>query len=379
VTERGRRSTAPARAWRRVGRGAVLVVAAVGCRGTRDAPTEGRAATIATDAASAAPDAARPSAPPALPDLPAPPPVPEAPIGLPPADHPAVVTPSAVALGELLFFDPRLGRDGVTACATCHDPARGWAGDQARATTVAGKLNRRHTPAIVNLAWVDGLGWDGRHATVDDAIRTHWKGQLDVAPEDALGAVAAVPTYRAHFRRATGRAEPTADAAIEALAAFVVTRYQGDAPFDRFERGDRAAVDADAEAGYVLFAGKAQCATCHVPPLYTDHEFHNLGLASGDDGRGLVVPELTGAFRTPTLRGAALHPPYFHDGSAPTLEAAIDWHLAGGVGRGAGRGGGVIDPALRPIALTEIERGQLVAFVRSLSAAPPPVRRPELP
>ena len=65
-------------------------------------------------------------------------------------------------------------------------------------------------------------------------------------------------------------------------------------------------------------------------------------------------------------RGAALHPPYFHDGSAATLEAAIDWHLAGGVGQGAGRD--VIDPALVPVTLTPPEREQLIAFVRALSA-----------
>jgi cytochrome c peroxidase len=302
--------------------------------------------------------------------LPPAPPLPGVPQGLPPAALPPTVTAELVALGERLFFEPRLGKDGAAACARCHAPPYGTT-SEIRTTTLGGKPNLRNTPALINLAWTRALGWDGRHGSLDEAVRAHWKGQLDVAP--SIAAIEADPVYRAHFARA-GRG-PSVDLAVAALAAYVVTRHEGDAPFDRFERGDAAAAPPEAAKGYELFAGKAQCSTCHVPPLYTDDEFHALGLIAqageaGDEGRGRLDPARRGAFRTPTLRGAVHTAPYFHDGSAATLEDAIDWHLAGGRGRGAGPD--AIDPALVAVTLTADERAQLIAFVRALSPPTPP-------
>jgi cytochrome c peroxidase len=277
--------------------------------------------------------------------LPPAPPLPPVPLGLPAADLDATVTPENVALGALLFEDVRLGRDGKGACVTCHAPDHGWSGREAHSQTLGGKPNLRRAPALVNLAWVQEFGWDGRFASITDAIRAHWKGQLDIDPPVAIAALAGDATYRAHFARAA-KAEPSADAAITALAAFVRTRYEGGAPWDEAERGGGKL--ADAEAGYKLFTGKAQCSTCHVPPLYTDHAYHAVGVGqTQDEGRGRVDPGLAGAFRTPTVRGAADRGPFFHDGSAATLAAAIDGHLEA--------------------ALTAEEKRQLLVFVEALS------------
>ena len=359
----------------------LALLVAAGCKGRTEPEKAAGSGTGMGTGTGTGPVAPPPAVPDAgaddLPALAEAKPVPAPPVGLPPVELAASVTRENVALGEMLFFDARLGRKGLGACVGCHDPARGWADDGARSTTLAAKPNLRHTPALANLAWVPELGWDGRFTSLEDAVRAHWKGQLDIDPADAIAAIAAIPVYRAHFRRAGGDG-PSVDAAVTALAAFAVTRFQGDSPWDRYERGDRAAAGADAEAGYVVFTGKAQCSSCHVPPLYTDHAFHRLGLIqSQDEGRGRVDPGAAGAFRTPTLRGAALHPPYFHDGSAETLEAAIDWHLAGGTGQGAGPD--VIDPALVAVALTPEERAQLIAFVRALSPAAVSYPPPELP
>jgi cytochrome c peroxidase len=318
--------------------------------------------------------------------LPPPPPAPAVPLGLPAADAAVALRPEAIALGELLFFDPRLSASGRTSCATCHDPDHGWADLKPRATTDGGAPNLRRTPAIANLAWVGrgGLAWDGRYGSLVDLVGAHAKGQLGLAPADAIAKLAGNATYAAHFARQPGAPAPGTDAevaaapAIVALAAYVSSRYQGDAPWDRYEHGDTSAVPGAAVAGYALFTGKAQCSTCHTPPLYTDGGFHAIGLIKlADEGRGRVDPAARGAFETPSLRGAALHPPYFHDGSAATLDAAIDWHLAGGTGQGADRS--IIDPALAPIVLAPTEREQLFAFVRALSPEPPAHHRPELP
>ena len=292
-------------------------------------------------------------------ELPPAPPVPELPKGLPPLPA-AAPSPELVAAGDALFEDPRLSTVGKVSCATCHDPAKGFSGP--RQPTAAGQMNLRRTPALVDLAWHKAFGWDGRYPTLEAQLAAHVAGQQgDV--NAALQVLSADPLARAQLERAGGL---TSDVMVKALAAYAITRYDGDAPWDRAERSGEP--PAELKAGYQLFTGKAQCAVCHPPPLYTDLGFHKLGLiASHDEGRGRVDPAHAGEFATPTLRGAALRPAFFHDGSAATLDAAIDWHLAGGTGQGADPS--IVDPALKKIALTKTERDQLGAFVRALTEA----------
>ena len=201
------------------------------------------------------------------------PPVPAVPAGLPqPPPHDGI-TPDAVAFGSLLFADPALSQDGKTACATCHDPAHGFAG--------------AHVPALVNLAWVRDRDWSaflGKH--LGDTMH---------------GAVPHTPLYDAY--KLDG---------MTALAAFTLTRYEGDSAWDRAERSPHP--PADAAAGYKLFVGKTRCAHCHAPPLYTDLAVH--------DG-----------VRTPTLRGVAkrvtdLEVAMSHPGQDVTLAPADKSSLA---------------------------------------------------
>jgi len=332
----------------------------------------GSATSSASSDAAIAPDArARVTLAPA-------PPAPAVPLGLPSADATAPLSPEAIAFGELLFFDPRLSASGHTSCATCHDPDHGWADLRPRAATDAGQPNLRRTPAIANLRWARSFAWDGRYDTLEALLDAHVKGQLGLTAPEAIVKIVNLETYVAHVARQPD-AVSADQAAIAALAAYVRSRYQGAAPWDRYERGAKTAVGPDAVRGYALFTGKAQCSVCHVPPLYRDGRFHAIGLvAQADLGRGKVDPAARGAFETPTLRGAALHAPYFHDGSAATLDDAVDWHLRGGTGQGADRS--IIDPALAPITLGADERAALIAFVRALSPSPgAPAPRPELP
>jgi cytochrome c peroxidase len=290
------------------------------------------------------------------------PPLPEVPNGLPPLGDRAAITANAVAFGDALFDEPRLSSTGAIKCATCHDPAHGFSGTPHQ-STAGGKPNLRRAPSLVNLAWQSDFGWDGRYTSLTEQLAAHIKGQMGDDVQAAMTRLADVPAIRAHLARVEGSSPP--DAAIAALSAFVLTRYDGDAPWDRDERSGDA--PADIKAGYQLFTGKAQCSVCHTPPLYTDLRYHRLGLiASKDEGRGKVDPAEAGAFRTPTLRGAATRSAFFHDGSATSLDAAIDWHLAGGVGQGADAS--IIDPALKPITLSAGDRAKLVAFVHALSS-----------
>ncbi|MBA3393806.1 MAG: hypothetical protein H0T89_14255 [Deltaproteobacteria bacterium] len=301
-------------------------------------------------------------------------PVPPIPAGLPALPENPSITPEAVALGELLFFDTRLSTANTMACATCHDPAAGFAGGT-RQDTASGKPNLRRAPALVNLAWHKALGWDGRYASLAEHLAAHARGQLGDDLASAVSRIGDLAGYRAHFARIGG--EPSGDLAMTALAAYVSTRYAGGSPWDRLERSPD--VPADVRAGYQVFSGKAQCSVCHTPPLYTDLQYHRLGLiATADEGRGRVEPAQKGAFKTPTLRGATARTGFFHDASATSLDAAIDWHLAGGTGQGADPS--IVDPVLKKIVLTPKERADLGAFVRALSdPSSPPVVKPALP
>lgn len=312
--------------------------------------------------------------------LPPAPPLPPAPEGLP-APPTVAGTPEMVALGRLLFFDERLSRGRALACASCHAPDKSWSDGRVRAETAAGRLNLRHTPVLLNLAYVRQFFWDGRAPSLGHAIEAHWTGQLAVDAEAVARSLARIPAYRAHFFRAFVQ-EPSGHGIVTALAAFVRTLTSGDAPWDRHERdATGSAVSADARAGFVIFTEKAQCALCHPPPLYADGRVHNAGIGGVhpdgrllDPGRGRVTesPFELGAFRTPTLRGLMHSAPYFHDGSAADLEAAIEAHLTGSHVNGA-------SPHLRRVQLDAGERRQLIEFLKTLSPPASLYERPALP
>ncbi len=300
-------------------------------------------------------------------DLPPAPAVPDAPRGLPPtpsAEH-NPTTPEKVELGKLLFFEPRLSSTGALSCASCHQPEHGFASPDRRSKIATGQLNLRHTPSLYNTAYQQSWAWDGNMPVIEALILSHWKGQLAAAPDVVAAELPRAPGYAARFARAFEAGTATRDHVVEALAAFVRTIRSGDSPWDRREAGETDAVSADALAGFRIFTERAGCATCHTPPLYTDNQFHARGVGDEKDpGRARVTADSrhTGAFKTPGLRGLSETAPYFHDGSAATLELAVDHELV---------------HSERP--LSPEERRQLIEFLRALSPPPSPMVRPELP
>ena len=317
-------------------------------------------------------------------DEPVPPPPPPddksfpVPMGLPdmssPDDNPLNVY--KVELGKQLFSDPRLAADNAVSCESCHLEHLGWADGRRFSFKVGGAINARHTPTLFNIGYEHAWYWDGRAPLLEDQIVATMKGQMATTPAK-MDEVAHFPEYRGQIARAFGKA--AWDYAIPmAIAAYLRTLRSGDSRWDKFQAGDMTALSAQEQAGWKVFTGKAQCHVCHTPPLFANGNYHDLGLERGklrpDAGRGAISGEARDmwAFRTPTLRSVSRSAPYFHDGSADTLEAAVRL-MAGGSLPDAPAAGApaptepeAVDPFFKKVNLTDEEVGQLVAFLMAL-------------
>ena len=248
-----------------------------------------------------------------------------------PDDNP--LNPETVALGRKLFFDKRLSKDNSIACATCHDPKRAFTDEHPRAKGINGQIGPRRSPRILNRAWGKSFFWDGRSPTLEDQVVQPIANPIEMGlPLDE--AVARLGISETTLRRA--------------LASYVRTILAGNSPYDRFLAGDRAALTPQQQKGLQLFRGKAGCISCHLGPNLTDEELHQTGAGRINSGK---------PFKTPSLRQIAEAAPYFHDGSAPTLETVIDHYDKGEAN----------DPEIRPLHLSPDEKRALSEFLKSLT------------
>lgn len=323
-----------------------------------------------------------------------------------PADNPQ--TPEKIALGEKLFFDGRLSVDGTVACSTCHDPALAFTDGRAVSIGVHGRSGQRNSPTILNALYNIAQFWDGRVRTLEEQAALPIINPVEMGQpsmDAAVTSIAAVPEYQQEFRRVFGR-PVNRDDLVRAIASYERTQLAFDSPFDRFIAGQRNAISESAQRGWELFNGKARCNACHAltdinrdPTYFMDKNFHNIGIGiirhnvvtlackaeqevnSGKlidvdqaaiqsetsvVGRFLVTKEESdiASFKTPGLRNVLITAPYFHDGSQATLWDVMDHY---------NKGDGIKDPWLdqdmQPLALSEKEIDDVVAFLATLTSA----------
>lgn len=280
-------------------------------------------------------------------------------------------------LGRMLFFDPILSGSRVRSCATCHNPALSWSDGQPRGIGEATMLVR--TPTLLNIAWIPKLGWDGHFRDLEAVAfgPITAAGIMNLPEKILIERLSAIAGYNEAFGSAFGKAEITRRNVELALATFERSIISGEAPFDRWIKGDETAISAAAKRGFDLFNGKAHCSSCHSGWTFTDASFHDIGTAKKDDlGRGRLFPtslKLRYAFKTPTLRDAARRAPYMHDGSIATLEAVIDLYDRGGIDRPSR------SDRIFPLGLSKDEKADLIAFLHTLDGAPGSISLPELP
>lgn len=284
-----------------------------------------------------------------------------------PADNP--MTPEKVALGHQLFFDERLSIDDSRSCYSCHVCEKGLTDGLPKAIGAGNKTLTRSSPTLWNIGYHKEFYWDGRSPSLEKQAQAAWVGgNMGVGEKTAeiVGKINALQGYKQQFQKVF-QSDATVDNMMKAIAAYERTIISGNTAWDRYRAGDQAALSASATRGWNIFQA-IKCNNCHDGVLFTDQQYHNVGIGMDqpmpDPGRFTVTkkPEDTGAFKTPTLRDIAKSAPYFHDGSAKTLEEAVDIMLAGG------KPNQYLDKKnLQPQKVLPEQREDLLNFLRALS------------
>ena len=280
-------------------------------------------------------------------------------------------------LGRMLFFDPILSGSKVRSCATCHNPALSWADGQPRA--IGEKPLSLRSPTLLNVAWTPKLGWDGHFRDLEAVAfgPITAAGNMNLPEKVLIERLSEIRGYTEAFAAAFGKPDISRRNVELALATFERSIVAGEAPFDRWIKGDEAAISEAAKRGFDLFNSKARCSSCHSGWTFTDSSFHDIGTAKdGDLGRGRLFPnsvKLRYAFKTPTLRDAARRAPYMHDGSVATLAAVIELYDRGGIERPSR------SEQIAPLGLSKDEKADLIAFLQTLNGAPDYISLPPLP
>ena len=284
-----------------------------------------------------------------------------------PKDNP--YTPEKAELGRLLYFDKRLSADGTVACASCHVPQHAFAEPTAVSTGIRGQQGGRNAPTILNRAYSLAQFWDGRASTLEEQAKGPIANSIEMGnTHDACVAkLRSISGYRALFAKSFGSEDFTMDHVAMAIATFERTLLSGNSPYDRFEAGDKKALNPAQLRGRKVFFDKAKCDKCHEGLNFTSNSFRNIGVGMDEPNPDLGRYEVTkdpqdwGAFKTPTLREIASTAPYMHDGSLKTLEDVVEYYDKGG------NWNKNLDHDIKPLKLTRDQKNDLVAFLRALS------------
>jgi cytochrome c peroxidase len=287
-------------------------------------------------------------------------------------------TPEKAALGKKLYFDTRISVTSAQSCASCHSPGFGW-GD-GLAVGVGHGMNKlgRHSPTVVNAAWGAIFMWDGRLANLEEQALgpIQAAGEMNMPLDQLMQRLSSIPEYKPMFEAAFPGEGMSPKTLAKAIATYERTIVSERAPFDAWIEGEEGAISEEAKRGFVVFNGKAQCASCHEGWNFTNEGFQDIGLPSKDIGRGEYLPDvikMKHAFKTPGLREIARRSPYMHDGSLATLEKVVEHYDHGGVDRPSR------SDLMKPLGLTAQEKTDLVAFMKTLSSDLSPTAVPVLP
>ncbi len=339
------------------------------------------------------------------------------PLGLPPIpvpeDNPQTV--AKIELGNKLFHDKRFSSTGEVSCATCHAVEKAFTDSPLPVSEGINKLTgTRNAPTVLNAVYMRAQFWDGRSPSLEDQALHPFINPVEMGLKDhepILAIVRSDPEYVKAFQSVFGKSGTaiTMKEVTQAIAAFERAQVAGNTPFDRwYFKGDENALTDAQKRGFEVFVNQGRCVSCHVveqtQALFTDSKFHNVGVGinaiqndvpvlageyiraqataaevdqrvlsdkkSSELGRFAVTRyfDELGAFKTPTLRNIALTAPYMHDGSLKTLRDVVVHYNNGGVTVAEDPVNDFLSGGIRPLALTDKEIDDLVAFMEALTS-----------
>ena len=343
--------------------------------------------------------------------------------------------PEAAELGRRLFFEDKFSGNQKVSCATCHREDYLFT-DNLPLSHGMDTTPRRSMP-LIGLAYNSWFFWDGRTDSLWSQALGPIESKLEHGISRTMSAFIISKYYRSEYEKLFGplpefmevtfpqHARPALDdpEALKAwvlmtheqreevnkvyvnmgksIAAFVRTIMPQPSSFDDYveqvisgKRSSRMALTDDEAGGLRLFIGKAKCTNCHNGPMFTNSDFHNLGLPPSkgkkpDEGRAAAITQVLsnefncigkysdarpseclelrfidtsdkkyiGAFKTPTLRSVADRPPYMHAGQFATLREVLEFYRSQ-----------ADNPELGHKGLTDKNLDQLEAFLRALSS-----------
>jgi cytochrome c peroxidase len=296
-------------------------------------------------------------------------------------------TPEKVVLGEKLFYDKNLSKNNDRSCATCHHPEKAFTDGLKTNVSLTGANLARNTPTLTYASLQNAQFWDMRQIDLEkqsvDVIQN--KDEMHGSMDNIHAKILLDQDYIKLFKKTYPKTLKAETWQIQnVIASYVRSLNSFDSRFDLYMRGEKNTLNNQEIEGMNLFMGKAKCATCHftplfngtVPPSYSKTEHEVIGTpneASGkklspDLGRYLYnkMPQLVGAFKTPTVRNVAITAPYMHNGVFKTLEEVVSFYNKGG---GKGLGYEVENQTLPfdKLNLTVKEEQALVAFMKTLT------------
>jgi len=326
------------------------------------------------------------------------------PVPLVPADNP--MSDAKVELGRRLFYDTRLSGNVAFSCASCHRQENAFADARNLPFGSTGQPHPRNSMSLPNVAYQVVFGWantETRRLEEQALIPMLGENPVELGlarrEQEMLNRLSAVPLYPPLFRTAfpADTAPISLGNVTKAIASFERTLVSGSSPYDRFQRGQIAALSEAARRGEALFmSDRLNCSQCHTGVMFTnaarwadisssaDPEFFNTGLYNlGGTGAypapntGLYAitraPSDMGKFKVPSLRNIEVTFPYMHDGTVATLSDVIDHYAAGGrtIATDPNRGVGSANPyksaLVSGFTISAAEKADLIAFLRSLT------------
>ena len=278
------------------------------------------------------------------------------------------LTEEGFQLGRKLFYDPIMSKDSTISCASCHLQATGFAHvDHDLSHGVEGRIGLRNSLSLQNLAWNKSFMYDGsiNHLEMQSLAPITSHDEMNETFENVIRKLNQSEAYKKLFFEAFQTKKITGQLALKSITQFVVSLTSSNSKYDKVIRKQEKFTEME-QKGYDLF--KTNCATCHKEPLFTDDTFENNGLVIdktlNDFGRMKVTnnPKDSLKFKIPTLRNIQFTFPYMHDGRFKTLNEVVK-HYNSGIQQSKT----LSDKLQKPINLTDNERTELVAFLKTLT------------